>query len=179
MTFISVQPKIIFSGLIESTTYNETDTVTVTCTIDRLYPQIHPANFTMRWGDTVREPVANNNTDGSYAYQVQATKTLTQEDDGTAVICSVNPVRGAPVVEQKTLHIHSIYKLLIDQSFIKIIPNAKLPLLIVYNIDSYCSPQVFLIETQIHSLISDSCFSTSNDVICGSLNAYYPQLYLG
>ena len=114
MTFISVQPKIIFSGLIESTTYKENDTVTVTCTIERLYPQIQPANFTMRWGDTVREPVANNNTDGSYAYQVQATKTLTLEDDGTAVICSVNPVRGAPVVERKTLHIRSMYKLLIN-----------------------------------------------------------------
>ena len=82
--------------------------MTVTCTIDRLYPQIQPANFTMRWGDTVREAVSekNNDPDQSYRYGVQIIKTLTKEDNRMTVTCNVNPVRGTPMSEQRTLNVH-------------------------------------------------------------------------
>ena len=85
--------------------------MTVTCTIDRLYPQIQPADFTMRWGDTVRESVGikNNPPDKSYRYGVQITKTLTKEDNEMTVTCTVDPVIGTPVSEQRTLDVQCEY----------------------------------------------------------------------
>ena len=95
-------------------THKENDTVSVTCKIDRLYPQIQPSNFTMRWGDTVREAVGvkNNDPDKSYRYGVQITKTLTKEDNRMTVTCNVNPVRGTPMSEQRTLNVHCKYNIL-------------------------------------------------------------------
>ena len=94
--------------------YKENDTLAVTCTIDRLYPQIQPANFTMTWGDTTSEAVSlkNNDPDLSYRYRVHINKTLTKEDNGMTVTCNVNPVRGTPVSEQRTLNVQCKYSVL-------------------------------------------------------------------
>ena len=108
-TSFAVQPITEITGV--NPTHKENDTVTVTCTIDRLYPQIQPANFTMRWGDTVREAVSekNNDPDQSYRYGVQIIKTLTKEDNRMTVTCNVNPVRGTPRSEQTTLNVQCEY----------------------------------------------------------------------
>ena len=57
------------NGLAKSP-YKENDTLAVTCSIDRLYPQIQPANFTMTWGNAKNESVSLKNIDQSYRYQV-------------------------------------------------------------------------------------------------------------
>ena len=99
---------VLFNGLAKSV-FKENDTVTVACTIDRLYPQIQPANFTMTWGDTVMPAIHRNNSDGSFSYRVEITKTLTKEDNVMTVTCNVNPVRGTPVSEQRILNVQCEY----------------------------------------------------------------------
>ena len=83
--------------------------MTVTCTIDRLYPPIQPADFTMRWGDMLKEASGRDNTEESFRYRVQITKILTKEDDGVTITCYVNPVRGSPVSVERTIHIECEY----------------------------------------------------------------------
>ena len=104
----AVQPNITITGL-DKSSHKENDTLTVACMIDRLYPQIQPANFTMRWGNTVTPTVDRNNTDGSFSYRAELTKILTKEDNGMIVTCNVSPVRGTPVSEQRTLNVQCEY----------------------------------------------------------------------
>ena len=108
---------------VERLAYKENDTLTVECTIDRLYPQIQPADFTMRWGDTVIEAVGKNNTDGSYGYRVQITKTLTKEDNGLTITCNVYPVIGTPVSVERIIHVEGKYVTL--QMLCKIVFNKR------------------------------------------------------
>ena len=105
---ISVRP-VIKMNIIEQSPHKENDTLTMECIIDRLYPQIQPANFTMRWGDTIMHPGQRNNIDGSFSYRVEITKTLTKEDNGMTVTCNVNPVRGTSVSEQRTPNVQCEY----------------------------------------------------------------------
>ena len=96
-------------NVLEKSPHKENDTLTVECMIDRLYPEIQPADFTMRWGDTIMQPGQRNNSDGSFSYRVSITKTLTKEDNGMTVTCYVNPVRGTPTLEQRTLNVQCEY----------------------------------------------------------------------
>ena len=94
-------------SVLEESPHKENDNLAVECIIDRLYPKIHPSDFTMKWGDTTREAVSikNNDPDQSYRYRVSITKTLTKEDNVMTVTCNVNPMRGTPVSEQRTLNV--------------------------------------------------------------------------
>ena len=56
--------------------------------------------------------VKNNDPDKSYGYRLQITKTLTKEDNGMTVTCNVNPARGTPMSEQRTLNVHCKYNIL-------------------------------------------------------------------
>ena len=107
---IAVKP-IITMNVIEESPHKENDTLTVECIIPRLYPQIQPSDFTISWGDTSGEAVSlkNNDPDQSYSYRVSLAKTLTKEDNGMTVTCIVNPVRGTPVSEQRTLNVQCEY----------------------------------------------------------------------
>ena len=92
--------------------YHENDTAALTCTIDRLYPQIQPENFTVTWGDDVWMAIGRNNTDGSYGYQVRATKRVSKEDNGMIITCKVTPARGTPLSKERILNVLCEYPVL-------------------------------------------------------------------
>ena len=98
-------------NIIEQSPHKENYTLTMECTIVRLYPRIETLDFTMSWGNTVREAVRikNNDPDQSYRYRVSITKTLTKEDNGRTVTCNVSPVIGTTVSEQRTLNVQCEY----------------------------------------------------------------------
>ena len=65
--------------------------MTATCRIERIYPEIPPADCIMTWGDSIKHGTVKPNNDGSYKCVVTFTKTLTMHDDKTNVTCKVKP----------------------------------------------------------------------------------------
>ena len=54
---------------------------------------------------TVKNATHTLNSDGSWGYSVELTKTLQEEDEGHNVTCKVTPQIGQPVIRSETLTI--------------------------------------------------------------------------
>ena len=105
---VSVQPKPVITGL-ENGPFKEGDTVTATCTVDRVYPAL-PAGFGfhLTWGGTTQLGGKSANADGSWKYSTQIMKTLTKADDKSTVSCTISPELGN--VTSKVMEVNFVCK---------------------------------------------------------------------
>ena len=103
--YFAAFPVINMTDLEENPSYTVGDEVTVTCTIDRIYPEIEPADFIMTWNDNETANITKN-IDESYKSIVTMSKTLTVEDHQRNITCKVTPKVGPAVPEvRRTLRV--------------------------------------------------------------------------
>ena len=107
---ISVNPTVILSGF-DGAAVSVGTTMTATCTIDRVHPELGPDDFQMRWGAQTIMSTGSQNDDKSYRYKIPHTHTVTNDDNGTVMECLVNPGRGQSSSMLKTLIVNAQGKL--------------------------------------------------------------------
>ena len=115
MLYVSVQPAdsdIQISGVDGDLT--EGNVVTVSCTVNRLYPEIASVgSFDTTWGDNTNSSYEKHDpvgADKAFKYTVTMTKTLNSSDNGTTIQCDLQPEIGTSVQQKKTVTVKCKYK---------------------------------------------------------------------
>ena len=94
----------------------EGDVVRVSCTVNRLYPEIASGgSFSITWGENTNSRYEKHDpvgADKAFKYTVTMTKTLNSSDNGTIVECDLQPEIGTAVHQERTVIVNCKYKLL-------------------------------------------------------------------
>ena len=104
---------MLVSGLANTTTIEEGDDTTVSCSVDRIYPNIRSADFQMGWGLTKKDATEVPNPDRSFMFTVQMTKPVDRKNNGDTVSCAIFPTIGTPILEARRVNVQCKHYLIL------------------------------------------------------------------